>query len=69
MSIMLVQAFGICGTGGLAWWLIPHYPVNGHGWRYLVIATAIPSFFVAGMRIVFPYESPRFLVTVSNSSK
>ena len=59
--IMLVEAVGICATGGLAWWLIPTYP--SYGWRYLIIATAIPSFFVSGFRIVFPFESPRFLFT------
>ena len=59
--IMLIEALGISTTGGLAWWLIPAYPVNG--WRYLIIATALPSFFVVIYRIVFSYESPRFLVT------
>ena len=59
--IMLIESLGIIATGGLAWWIIPTYPRKG--WRYLIIATAIPSFFVAGFRIVFPFESPRFLVT------
>ena len=58
--IMLVESIGICATGGLAWWLIPRHPT--YGWRYLVIATSVPSFFVAGFRIVFPFESPRYLV-------
>lgn len=59
--IMLIESLGIIATGGLAWWIIPTYP--RHGWRYLIIATAIPPFFVAGFRVVFPFESPRFLVT------
>ena len=67
VSIMLVQALGICATGGLAWWVIPKYPE--YGWRYLVIATAIPSFFVVGYRIIFPFESPRYLVTIGNYEK
>ena len=58
--IMLVGSLGICATGGLAWWLIPRYPT--YGWRYLVIATAIPSFVVVPFRIIFPFESPRYLV-------
>ena len=58
--IMLVESVGICVTGGLAWWLIPTYP--SRGWRYLVIATSVPSFFVAGFRILFPFESPRYLL-------
>ena len=58
--IMLVESLGICATGGLAWWLIPRYHTNG--WRYLVIATSLPSFFVVGFRIAFPFESPRYLV-------
>ena len=59
--IMLIEAIGICATGGLAWWLIPTFP--SRGWRYLIIATSVPSLFVAGFRILFSFESPRFLVT------
>jgi len=58
--VMLVQAVGMSTTGGLAWWLIPAYPKQG--WRYLVIATALPSFFAVGFRLVFYFESPRFLI-------
>ena len=57
---MLVESVGICVTGGLAWWLIPTYP--SRGWRYLVMAISVPSFFVAGFRILFPFESPRYLL-------
>ena len=58
--VMLVQAVGMCTTGGLAWWLIPTYPKRG--WCYLVIASALPSFFAVGFRLVFYFESPRFLI-------
>ena len=65
--VVLVQAIGICGAGGLAWWLIPAYP--RHGWRYMIIAYSIPSMFVAGFRLLFPFESPRFLVTKKRDEK
>ena len=59
--IILIQAVGSCGCAGLAWWLIPTYPVED-GWRYLIIATAIPILFAALFRIVFYLQSPRFLL-------
>ena len=65
--VMIVESFGICAIGGLAWWLIPAYPRRG--WRYLVIATAIPSFLVVGYRLLFPFESPRFLITKGRYEK
>ena len=58
--VMLVEAVGICATGGLAWWLMPAYPKQG--WRYLVIASALPSFIAVGYRLFFYFESPRFLI-------
>ena len=62
VSVLVVQAVGACITGGLAWWLIPTY--TERGWRYLVIATAIPKFISAAYRLfIFPLQSPRFLIT------
>ena len=61
VSVLVVQAVGACITGGLAWWLIPTYVERG--WRYLVIATAIPKFIGAAYRLfIFPLQSPRFLI-------
>ena len=61
VSVLVVQSLGTCVCGGLAWWLIPTYVVKG--WRYLVIATTIPQFIGAAFRLlVFPLQSPRFLV-------
>ena len=61
VSVIVVQSIGTCITGGLAWWLIPTYAVNG--WRYLVIATTIPQFIGGAFRLfVFPLQSPRFLM-------
>jgi MFS family permease len=61
VSVLVVQAVGACITGGLAWWLIPTY--TERGWRYLVIATAIPKFISAAYRLfIFPLQSPRFLI-------
>ena len=59
--VMATQSLGGCITAGLAWWLIPTYPVNG--WRYLVVATAILSFAAFAFRLFFYVESPRFQVT------
>ena len=61
VSVLVVRAVGACITGGLAWWLIPTY--TERGWRYLVIATAIPKFVSAAYRLfIFPLQSPRFLI-------
>ena len=58
--VFLIQAIGNCTTAGLAWWLIPTF--RQKGWRYLIITTAIPSFFTIVYRLVFFIESPRFLI-------
>ena len=60
VSIVLVEALGFCTAGGLAWWLVPSYPVDG--WRYLIIATSIPLFIAAAYRMVFSFQSPRYLI-------
>ena len=49
--LMAAESLGGCFTAGLAWWLIPTYPVNG--WRYLVIATAILSLIACAFRLIF----------------
>ena len=58
--IMINQAIGSAMAVGLAWWLITTYTTNG--WRYFIIATAIPSLLAALYRLAFHYESPRFLL-------
>ena len=69
----LVKALGYCAASGLAWWLIPTYETNGC--QYFIIAMAAPSLVTACFRLVFYFQSPRFLlakgrydqaVTVSN---
>ena len=55
----LVRAIGSCAAGGLAWWLVPNYK---NGWRYFIIATAVPSVFIVVFRLAFSVESPRYLV-------
>ena len=65
--IMLMESIGICVTGGLAWWLIPSYPTNG--WRYLIIATAVTPFLAAVFRIAFPFESPRYLLSIGDHKR
>lgn len=57
---MLMDALGVSLSCGLAWWLIPAYP--GDGWRYYIIATALPTFGVALFRLCLYVESPRFLI-------
>ena len=63
----LIQAIGNCATAGLAWWLIPTFTKNG--WRYLIIATAIPSFLTTVYRLIFFIESPRFLIAKGKFAK
>ena len=58
--VTLCGALGSCSAAGLAWWLLPTYPING--WRYLTIACAVPTFFICVIRIAFPFESPKFLL-------
>ena len=60
VSVTVVQSIGACITGGLAWWLIPTFKTNG--WRYLIVATTIPQFIGAAFRLIFPLQSPRFLI-------
>ena len=60
VCMVLVEALGICTAGGLAWWLVPGYPADG--WRYLIIATSIPLFIAAAYRMVFSFQSPRYLI-------
>ena len=45
---------------GLAWWLIPTYK---DGWRYLLIASAMPPLLAAALRMLFYFQSPRFLMS------
>ena len=58
--VKVIQMCGSCIATGVAWWLIPSYPDKG--WRYFVIAIAIPSLFTATLRLAFWIESPRFLI-------
>ena len=60
VSVFVIEAVGVCLTGGLAWWLIPTY--GQKGWRYLIIATSIPNFLGVAYRLIFHIESPRFLI-------
>ena len=59
ICVALVKAVGYCAASGLAWWLIPMYE---NGWRYFTMAVAIPSLVVVGFRLVFYFQSPRFLI-------
>ena len=57
---MLMDALGASLSCGLAWWLISAYP--GDGWRFYIIATALPTFGVALFRLCLYVESPRYLI-------
>lgn len=58
--VYVIEALGVCLTGGLAWWLIPTF--GQKGWRYLIIATSIPNFVGVAYRLLFHIQSPRFLI-------
>ena len=57
----LMQAIGSCIAGGFAWWLIRHY--KNDGWRYYILFTAGTTGIAFLYRIIFCFESPRFLVS------
>ena len=59
ICVALIKAVGYCAASGLAWWLIPMYE---NGWRYFTMAVAIPALVTVGFRLVFYFQSPRFLV-------
>ncbi len=61
VAVLVVQSVGVCSMGGLAWWLVPSYPV--HGWRYIIVASSIPYFIPAVYRLIFSIQSPRFLIS------
>ena len=56
----VLPAVGLSAASGLAWWLIPTY--RRYGWRYFTIATMAPSLFAAAFRLLFYFQSPRFLI-------
>ena len=60
MLTNLISALGLSAASGLAWWLISTY--REYGWRYFLIATMIPSLLTAIFRIIFYFQSPRFLI-------
>lgn len=61
VALYLVQAVTACITGGLAWWLIPTY--KRYGWRYLTLFSSVPAFITLIYRLIFYYQSPRFLIS------
>ena len=63
----VLSSLGTCVGAGLGWWLIPSYP--HWGWRYLIVASSIPIFMALVFRIVFFYQSPRYLLTRKKYSK
>ena len=65
--IIMVQAIGSCVSGGFAWWLIPSYTING--WRYFTMVTSIPSLLVTAFRLIFRYQSPRFLISAGRTGE
>ena len=56
----LMQAVGSCIAGGFAWWLIPNYD---NGWRYYILFTAGVIAIALAFRVLFYFESPRYLVS------
>ena len=56
----LTPSLALSVACGLAWWLIPTYPRNG--WRYFMIVALTPAFLTAGFRLIFYFQSPRYLL-------
>lgn len=63
----LFPAIGLCASAGLAWWLIPTYPLLG--WRYFIIAAMSPSLLAAMFRLAFYFQSPRYLISKNKVHK
>ena len=63
--LMMMFALGGCLIAGLAWWLIPTYE---NGWRYLVLASGIPALISSAYRVVFYFQSPRFLISKGDTA-
>ena len=63
----MTESVGSCICAGLAWWLIPTYTRDG--WRYLVIAAAIPNFLAMIFRLMFHLQSPRYLIAKGRFSE
>ena len=64
--ILLIATFGLCISSGFAWWLIPTYPL---GWRYYIVVGGMPMIFVAGFRLLFYFESPRYLIAIGKTNR
>ncbi len=64
--ILLIGSIGTVVSTGLAWWLIPNYT---NGWRYYIAACGVPMILVALFRLVFYFESPRYLITRGKTLK
>ncbi len=64
--VLLIGSIGTAVSTGLAWWLIPNYTI---GWRYYIMACGVPMLLVAIFRLVFYFESPRFLITRGKTKK
>ena len=58
--VMLNQSIGSSLASLLAWFLIAHYAKIG--WRLYIIATAVPCLLLVVYRILFYFESPRYLI-------
>lgn len=65
--MILLPAVGLCVSAGLAWWLMPTYP--SHGWRYFLLGTGIPAVIIMVFRLVFYFDSPRFLIVKGKLAK
>jgi len=60
VSVLLVGSIGLSVSTGLAWWLIPTYEL---GWRYYIAICGAPMILIGFFRLVFYFESPRYLIT------
>lgn len=58
----VIANIGMCVACGLTWWLVPTF--SSRGWRYFIIAGAIPALMAALFRLLFIFESPRYLVAM-----
>ena len=64
---MLMASVGLCCNYGLAWLLIPSQLEMG--WRYYIAGSALPCFLVVAFRLVFYFQSPRYLIANGKHNK
>ena len=60
LLVSILMLIGLCGSYGIGWWLVPTYK---SGWRYYIAIVSTPTLLVSLYRLIFHFESPRYLIS------